>query len=241
MPTKIKCNNAVRKSRLSWIDEFWVCIWREVESRYFECQTGVSSRVSRLVCIIEVQQVKWGWDTIHHAGHCYQRNSQASGLPSRWSWLCSTAERHWGSHTHARWVMGSQTQQTVTQPKGCSLTLIVCRKESALVFFTPVVSGERKPTAASLGLLADISSSCRHSSRRGLRPAASHSTFIKRPYFIYLFIFCPVTFFLPCHQSVSHRVISYVSQSDKLWFAAVHVECACWRDTPNENKCRLCF
>lgn len=128
-------------------------------------------------------------------------------------------QRDTEAHTQRRtqWVMGSQTQQRVTQPKGFSLTLIVCRKESALVFITSVVSGEGTPTAASVGLLASISSSCHHSSRRACTrlPLTQHLSHVP--------FFSPVTFFLPCRQSVSRLVICNVSQSDKLWFAVVHV------------------
>lgn len=100
---------------------------------------------------------------------------------------CVAQQRDTEAHTHTQWVMGSLTQQRVTQPKGCSLTLIVCREESALVFVTPVVSGKRKPTAASVGLLANISSSCRHSSRPPCTrpPLTQHLS--------------QVPFFFPCH------------------------------------------
>lgn len=151
-----------------------------------------------------------GWDTTHHTQDIFTRETHRQAVRRQDEAGCVAQQRDTEAHTHARWVMGSQTQQRVTQPKGCSLTLIVCREESALGFITPVVSGERKPTAASLGLLANISSSCRHSSRRACDrpPLTQHLSHV--PFFFALSLssclavsLTAVVWFLTCPSQTS--------------------------------------
>lgn len=89
-----------------------------------------------------------------------------------------TRQKDTEAYTHR--VMGSQIQGRVTQPKGCSLTLIVCRHESVPVFITPVVSGERTHS---------ISGSCQHVVLFLSLHSRGRARCLSSPNFVHVFFF----------------------------------------------------
>lgn len=222
MANKIKCNNAVRESTLNrWVLSVYLKRGRESILRMSDRSEFQSFQSSVYHWGVTTQtKYERGWDTTHHTQDIFTRETHRTAVGRQDEAGCVAQRRDTEAHTHARWVMGSQTQQRVTQPKGCSLTLIVCREESALGFITPVVSGERENQPQPLWVFLPTYRPPAVTPLGG--PATGRLSL--NIYHTSLFFFCPVTFVLPCRQSDSRRVISNVSPSDKLWFAAVHVD-----------------